>query len=74
MNYFNMKNIQRIFTAIPCKQGIKYQDHDTGVVVVYDKRRHVWNIKAPGPSYYSALSSAHELAQYIESTLYQSLV
>lgn len=62
------------FSAIPCKLGIKYQDHDTDVVVVYDKHRHIWNIKAPGPSYNSALSLAQEFTQYIESTLYQSLV
>lgn len=68
------KNISNRFTAIPCKQGIRYKDNDTGVVVVYDKRRRSWNIKAPGPSYFSALSLAHELTEYIESTLYQSIV
>ncbi len=62
------------YSAIPCKKGIEYMDGDTGVVVVYDKRRHTWNIKAPGPTYRSALSLARDIEQYIENTLYQSVV
>mgnify|MGYP006872984826 FL=1 len=69
-----MTNEHHRFTATPHQRGILYRDRDTGTVVIYDKHLHTWRITAPGLSYLSALSVAQEMTQYIEATIYQSLV